>query len=159
MFYHEFLMQGYHYVIAATDSGLSFVGSRDKGLAELQSFYPNVKLIDQVSQVQPYQKQIDEYLKGDRKQFTLKTDISGTDFQQKVWQALREIPYGKVRTYSEIAEAIDRPKAYRAVGTAIGKNPILMVVPCHRVLTKNHQLGGFRGGLAMKNDLLDLEKN
>jgi O-6-methylguanine DNA methyltransferase len=70
----------------------------------------------------------------------------------------KKIPYGAVTNYTEIAQAIGRPKASRAVGSAIGKNPLLMVIPCHRVLTKAGQLGGYRGGVAMKKSLLDLER-
>jgi len=96
-------------------------------------------------------------LDGQRKNFTAAITLHGTAFQQSVWQALLEIPHGETVSYSDIAERIGNPKAVRAVGTAIGANPMLIIVPCHRVIGKNGSLTGFRGGLEMKIQLLDLE--
>ena len=98
-----------------------------------------------------------EFLDGQRKEFTAATALHGTPFQQSVWQALLEIPFGETVSYSTIAERIGNPKAVRAVGTAIGANPMLIIVPCHRVIGKNGSLTGFRGGLEMKAHLLNLE--
>ena len=85
-------------------------------------------------------------------------DLHGTPFQQSVWKALQEIPYGQTVSYSDIAERIEKPNAVRAVGTAIGANPVLIIVPCHRVIAKSGKLSGFRAGLEMKEQLLGLEK-
>ena len=85
-------------------------------------------------------------------------DLHGTPFQQIVWKALQEIPYGQTVSYSDIAERIEKPNAVRAVGTAIGANPVLIIVPCHRVIAKSGKLGGFRAGLEMKEQLLELER-
>ena len=85
-------------------------------------------------------------------------DYQYTEFQRQVWTQLLKIPYGETRTYSEIATAIGRPKAIRAVATAIAKNPLLIVIPCHRVIGKDGQLRGYRGGEAMKERLLTIEK-
>jgi methylated-DNA-[protein]-cysteine S-methyltransferase len=101
--------------------------------------------------------QVDEYLTGKRIQFDFPYKLHGTAFQLAVWQALREILYGQTRTYQEIANAIGHPRATRAVGVAIGKNPLQIVVPCHRVIGTNGKLTGYAGGLAMKKALLDLE--
>ena len=87
----------------------------------------------------------------------MKLDISGTAFQESVWEALEQIPYGQTRNYTQIAEEINKPKAVRAVGSAIGKNPVLMVIPCHRVVTKTGKIGQYRGGVVMKESLLSLE--
>lgn len=103
--------------------------------------------------------QLTEYLAGRRRKFDLPYRFHGTAFQEEVWHALEQIPYGTTRTYQEIAASIHRPKAVRAVGAAISKNPLLIVVPCHRVLGANGRLTGYAGGLAMKKDLLKIEAN
>ena len=101
--------------------------------------------------------QLQEYFCGKRKTFDFNYELQGTDFQKKVWNALRDIPYGETRTYKDIAIAIGNPKAYRAVGLANNKNPITIVVPCHRVIGSSGKLVGYAGGLEMKQKLLHLE--
>lgn len=102
--------------------------------------------------------QLEEYLDGRRKTFELPLNPKGTVFQKKVWQALRDIPYGETRTYGQIAKAVGSPKGARAVGMACHNNPIIIVTPCHRVIGANGALTGFAGGLAMKEFLLGREK-
>lgn len=102
--------------------------------------------------------QLEEYFVGRRKTFDFPMNIEGTEFQQKVWQALREIPYGQTRSYSDIAKMIGKDKATRAVGMANNKNKLIIVIPCHRVIGKNKSLTGYRGGLVRKRRLLDLEE-
>lgn len=101
--------------------------------------------------------ELQEYFDGKRIHFTFPLRLDGTDFQKAVWQELLRIPYGQTRTYSQIAAAIGRPKASRAVGIACSKNPIWIAVPCHRVIGKNNTLTGYAGGLDLKQKLLDLE--
>lgn len=101
--------------------------------------------------------QLDEYFAGDRKSFSLSLVPSGTDFQRQVLQALQEIPYGETCSYADIASRIGRPAAVRAVGAANGRNPIPIIIPCHRVIGANGSLTGFGGGLDTKRFLLDLE--
>jgi O-6-methylguanine DNA methyltransferase len=101
--------------------------------------------------------QILEYLAGERTEFDLPLDLRGTDFQRAVWRALQEIPFGERRSYREIAKAVGRPKAVRAVGSANGSNPVSLVVPCHRVINSDGKLGGYGGGLALKARLLAME--
>ena len=101
--------------------------------------------------------QISEYLIGERKSFDLPFKLKGTDFQNRVWKALCEIPYGETRSYKQIAEAIGNPKAVRAVGMANNRNPLLVLVPCHRVIGCNGQLVGYAAGLEKKQFLLNLE--
>ncbi|WP_154522772.1 methylated-DNA--[protein]-cysteine S-methyltransferase [Porcincola intestinalis] len=101
--------------------------------------------------------QITEYLQGKRRSFDFPFQMEGTPFQKKVWNALQNIPYGETRTYKQIAEEIGNPKACRAVGMANNKNPMIIVVPCHRVIGANGKLVGYGGGLEMKRALLDLE--
>ena len=102
--------------------------------------------------------QLKDYFQGTRKTFDLPLKIEGSLFSLKVYQALKEVPYGKTITYGELAKSIKEPNASRAVGGALNKNPIMIVLPCHRVIGKNQALVGFRGGLALKKTLLDLEK-
>ena len=104
-------------------------------------------------------KQLDEYFAGKRETFDLPLAPKGTEFQQKVWNALKEIPYGETRTYGEIAAAIGNPKAARAVGMANNKNPIGILIPCHRVVGANGKLVGYAGGMEKKEFLLELERN
>lgn len=101
--------------------------------------------------------QLKEYFKGQRKVFDLPLAAIGTSFQQQVWNELCEIPFGETRSYGELATKMGSPKASRAVGAANGKNPISIVVPCHRVIGKNGKLTGFAGGLGVKEILLKLE--
>ena len=105
------------------------------------------------------QKQLSEYFEGQRKIFDLPLNFEGTEFQQKVWQALLTIPFGETRSYKDIAEQIGNVKAVRAVGAANGKNPISIIAPCHRVVGANGKLVGFAGGLENKDVLLKLEFN
>lgn len=101
--------------------------------------------------------QLTEYFSGRRKDFDLPLAASGTAFQQSVWQALREIPFGQTASYLDLAQSIKNPKAVRAVGSANGKNPISIVVPCHRVIGTNGKLTGYAGGLDRKLWLLEHE--
>lgn len=103
--------------------------------------------------------QLCAYLNGQLVNFDFVTDIYGTPFQKSVWHQLAEVPYGETWSYSELANSINRPEAVRAVSRAIGQNPLLIVLPCHRVIGKNKQLTGFRSGLALKKSLLKLESN
>lgn len=103
-------------------------------------------------------RELDEYFQGRRKTFDFPCHTQGTAFQEKVWAALREIPYGETRSYRDIAEAIGHPKAYRAVGMASNANPLFIIIPCHRVIGADGSLTGYGGGLPMKKALLMLEK-
>ncbi|MDY5730130.1 MAG: methylated-DNA--[protein]-cysteine S-methyltransferase [Eubacteriales bacterium] len=102
--------------------------------------------------------QLSEYLQGKRKHFSVPIALQGTEFQQKVWTALQAIPYGETRSYKEIAQAIGKPLACRAVGHANNQNPISIIVPCHRVIGANGKLVGYAGGLEIKQALLQLER-
>jgi len=104
-------------------------------------------------------EQLMEYFAGTRKEFDLPLVPAGTPFQKRVWDALLKIPYGKTVSYSDIALAIGNPKAVRAVGMACNRNPIAIIVPCHRVVGKSGKLVGYAGGLEIKQRLLELERN
>ena len=103
-------------------------------------------------------KQLESYFAGELEEFSLPLEPSGTVFMKQVWDALCEIPYGKTASYGEIAERVGRPKAARAVGLANNRNPIPIIIPCHRVIGADGSLTGYAGGLDMKKKLLDLER-
>ncbi|WP_054023185.1 methylated-DNA--[protein]-cysteine S-methyltransferase [Bacillus sp. FJAT-28004] len=149
--------------IAATTEGLCFIGSQNEPVDELirwaNTRFPGSTLLENEELLRPYTIELAEYFQGSRKQFSIPFDYQGTAFQQDVWKALCEIPYGETKSYSDIAHQIRRPSASRAVGTAIGENPILITIPCHRVIGKNGSLTGYRGGIEMKTKLLQLEKH
>ncbi len=102
--------------------------------------------------------ELEEYFLGTRIEFDIPVSPEGTDFQKKVWKALLHIPYGETRSYKAIAEYIGNPKACRAVGGANNKNPIAIIIPCHRVIGKNGSLTGYAGGTDIKSALLEMEK-
>ncbi|MGA3351166.1 MAG: methylated-DNA--[protein]-cysteine S-methyltransferase [Candidatus Sulfotelmatobacter sp.] len=104
-----------------------------------------------------YTEELKEYFASDRRKFTFPLDPRGTDFQLACWRALLAIPYGETRTYADIARAVGKPSAFRAVGMANNRNPIAIVVPCHRVIASNGTLCGYGGGLELKRRLLELE--
>ena len=113
---------------------------------------------EETSLIKKAYNELEEYFKGNRKEFTIKLSLKGTDFQKKVWNELMNIPYGETRSYKEIAVKIGKPTAARAVGMANNKNKILIVIPCHRVIGQNGALVGYGAGINMKKYLLDLEK-
>jgi len=113
--------------------------------------------LSEPAKLRPVIQQLTEYFAGERKRFDLQLAPRGTPFQLAVWNALQEIGYGETRCYADVAQAIGRPAAVRAVGAANGANPIPVVIPCHRVIGKGGSLIGFGGGLDMKRRLLDLE--
>ena len=103
-------------------------------------------------------KQLDEYFAGSRKEFSVPLDLRGSEFRHKVWKVLETIPYGETVTYHDVAAAIGKPLAYRAVGCACRGNPVLIMLPCHRVLGYKGNIGGYSAGVEMKQYLLELEK-
>ena len=107
--------------------------------------------------LRPWLRELDEYFAGQRRKFSLPLDLRGTEFQLKCWRALLDIPYGETRSYGDLARAIDHPKAFRAVGMSNNRNPIAIVVPCHRVIAADGSLCGYGGGLDVKRKLLELE--
>ena len=162
MYWSLFSFKDWNLYLAATEKGLCFVGSQNMPFDELtlwaEKHVPDCQLVEDHEKLQPYVDELIEYLEGERQAFTVPLNYNGTAFQMAVWNALCEIPFGQTRSYSDIAKSINNPAAVRAVGAGIGANPILITVPCHRVVGKNGALTGYRGGLQMKTQLLDLEK-
>jgi methylated-DNA-[protein]-cysteine S-methyltransferase len=156
-----FIHENWSLHLAATSRGLCYVGSPNRPVEELNAWverrFPGSLLIQDDQQLLPYATELAEYFQGKRTSFSLSHDFRGTPFQLAVWNALCEIPYGQTQSYSDIAAYIQNPASVRAVGAAIGANPVMITVPCHRVIGKNGSLTGFRGGLDMKTKLLQLE--
>lgn len=138
--------------LVASENGLHAVSWEDLGFPTASSKNQVVAEI-----LNETKKQMTEYLDGHRKNFDLPLAAEGTAFQKQVWNQLRKIPYGKTSSYKDIAIKVKNPQACRAVGGANGKNPLLIVVPCHRVIAANGSLGGFSGDIKIKEHLLRLE--
>jgi O-6-methylguanine DNA methyltransferase len=153
------------YLRAASPVGPLFLAASSKGLvrlefeARMQKLKANtIQLRESKASLAPYLRELEEYFAGGRRQFSFPLDLRGTEFQLACWHALLEIPYGETRSYLDIAHAIGRPLACRAVGMANNRNPIAIVVPCHRVIASSGSLCGYGGGLDLKRKLLDLEQ-
>lgn len=148
-------------LVASTERGvcaLWFGEGRVAAQEGLRQQYPDEELCEDPAGLANVLTELEGYFAGDRTTFTFPLDPKGTPFQLKVWEALREIPYGRTWTYRDLAERVGSPKGFRAVGTANRSNPIGIVVPCHRVVGADGTLVGYAGGLEAKRWLLDLER-
>lgn len=142
--------------LVASDKGLQGVFWKEQCVpmaSTLEDHSASIQILAQAV------RELTEYFEGKRKSFDLPLDALGTPFQQRVWEELKKIPYGKTLSYMEIAKKIESQGAVRAVGSANGRNPLCIVVPCHRVIAANGQLGGYSGGLNVKERLLLFEKS
>ncbi|HEX4642268.1 MAG TPA: bifunctional DNA-binding transcriptional regulator/O6-methylguanine-DNA methyltransferase Ada [Candidatus Acidoferrales bacterium] len=148
-------------LVGATERGISavYLGDRDSDLtAALREEYPQAEIRCGTGAHSKWVREIVRRLAGSNPQLDLPTDVAATAFQRRVWEALRAIPLGATRTYSEVAKSIGQPSAIRAVGHACATNPVSIVVPCHRVVRTDGSLGGYRWGLGRKKLLLEREK-
>lgn len=151
---------GKHLWVAQSAHGVCWIDFRITEaafLARLARRWPKASFVKSESALQKPIAELNEYFAGRRKKFTFTLAPEGTVFQQKVWQAVYEIPFGQVTTYQAIAKKIKKPNAVRAVGHANGRNPITLVIPCHRVIGSNGDLCGYGGGLDLKKQLLEFE--
>lgn len=164
--YREILQGDYKWpiFIASTSQGLSLLkmgeleGLKEKLLSWVKRWVPEGEALFECDRFhEEVYEQLEEYFAGKRQQFTLPLDERGTDFQKRVWEELRKIPYGTVCCYGDIAEKIGNPKGPRAVGLANNRNPIAIITPCHRVVGKSGSLVGYASGLDHKERLLILE--
>jgi len=161
-----------YYTVESGPWGLMGLAASNKGLIHIQSVTSSetayVHFLKRsfvgtpkkdVKRLKPATDQLRLYLKGKLQKFDIPVDfITGTTFQKQVWKKLATIPYGETRSYAWLARSVKRPNAHRAVGNANGKNPLSILLPCHRVVQSNGNLGGYSGGLHIKRDLLELEK-
>lgn len=150
--------------VIATGAGVCWMGTpgteREYGLAWLARHLSIADVVED-GEVEPLRQAVDQlqrYFAGEHLQFSCPLDLRGTVFQVAVWQELYRVPYGETRSYAQIAQAIGRPKAVRAVGAANGANPIAVIVPCHRIIGSDGSMTGYGGGLPMKEWLLALER-
>lgn len=149
----------YFYTYNTKIGNITIVATNDY-ITNLYINYNNIKAIQEETKlIKQTFNEIKEYLDGNKKSFSIPIKTEGTDFQKKVWQELLKISYGETRSYKDIAININNSKAYRAVGTAIKNNPIPIIIPCHRVINSNKNLGGYAYGLEIKKILLKIEKN
>ena len=149
--------------LASTATGLAYVElphASGRGLEGwLRRSLPGTRCEEAFAPNRAAAVQLVEYLDGKRRSFDLALDPRGTAFQRAVWRALAEIPYGETRSYADVARAVGKPRAVRAVGAANGANPLALVVPCHRVIAADGTLGGYGGGLELKARLLAMERS
>ena len=147
----------YHYTYETIELGSVIFVEEDGALLAITTHRTYEGIKQETPLINEAYRQLSEYLLGERKRFDLPLKPQGTVFQQQVWKALCDIPYGETRSYKQIAEAIGNPKAVRAVGMANNRNPLLIVVPCHRVIGANGKLVGYAAGIEKKEFLLKLE--
>jgi methylated-DNA-[protein]-cysteine S-methyltransferase len=131
--------------------------ANDQTPEKQQAESKTVHFEESATAMQAYVCELEEYFAGQRRAFSFPLDLRGTDFQRACWQALLQIPYGETRSYADIARAVGRPQGFRAVGMANNRNPVAIIVPCHRVIASNGTLCGYGGGLDIKRKLLELE--
>ncbi len=161
--YNDSMNPAVYYHHAETPVGsVLLVGTADTAMAMYWKVFARTPAVrsDWIESAVPFAgilQQLDEYFKGERTDFDIKYALTGTDFQKAVWREIERIPHGQFSSYKAIAAAVGRPNAVRAVGTAVGSNPLSIVVPCHRVLTSSLGIGGYAGGIAAKQHLLRLE--
>lgn len=158
-------MEILHFTRTPSPVGPLFLAASAKGLVRLefesrvmQLDSDDINLHESKSALAPYLRELDEYFAGKRRDFTIPLDLRGTDFQLACWRALLNIPYGETCSYADIARAIGHPRAFRAVGMSNNRNPVAIIVPCHRVIASGGSLCGYGGGLDIKRNLLDLER-
>ncbi len=158
-------MESIYYARTSSPAGPLLLALSSRGLLKLEfergqpAEGRNQTWQESTDALQPWLRELEEYFSGNRRDFSLPLDLRGTDFQLKCWRALLDIPYGETRSYRDIAQAIAHPHAFRAVGMSNNRNPIAIVVPCHRVIASNGSLCGYGGGLDIKRKLLDLEQS
>ena len=169
-------METFHFTAFNSPVGPLFLAASQTGLVALefdarlpgqQTIRPNprdlreegkgVRFEESVDAMRDYVRELDEYFAGERRKFSFPLDLRGTDFQLACWRALIAIPYGETRTYADIARGVGSPQGFRAVGMANNRNPVAIVVPCHRVIASDGTLCGYGGGLDIKRKLLELE--
>lgn len=161
IYYDVLIVDKYEYFIACTDKGLVYVNilNLEKNLKDLETLIKDSNIINSKEKLKVYKEKLRHYFLGDIVIFDFPIDLYGTEFQKKVWRSLSNIGYGNTITYTEVATMLGNKNAVRAVATAIGKNPLSIVLPCHRVIGTDGKLHGYLGGIERKRELLNLEKN
>ncbi len=146
------------YYIAKNDKGITFIGSPNSDADEIVKWCKDTNHTSDNKSFETVRRELEDYLSGKITALTFPIDPIGTAFQRSVWKELQKIPYGETVSYTQIASRLGDAKKVRAVASAIGKNPVLFAIPCHRVIGADGKLRGFRAGLSLKSMLLDMEK-
>jgi len=161
LYWADYVHRDQRFTVVASDRGLSFLAlpyGRNRALTDYFGRHPQFRAVHEPEFLRAYLDQLEQYFTHQRHGFSVTLDIlSGTAFQRKVWQVLGSIPYGQTWSYADLAAAAGCPTAIRAVASAVAKNPIALVIPCHRVIGSDGTLTGFGGGLQLKQELLELE--
>lgn len=164
LYFDQVKIQKHHFLIIVAEDGLQFVSLTENGWDEYDQLFPKASDKNTYTRrpavIKPYKKALQAYFAGRHPlaNLPISANLGGTELQQQVWQALQNITVGQTTNYSELATEIGQPKSFRAVASAVAKNPVGIFIPCHRVLRKDGGLGDFRGGLNFKRELLSLEK-
>jgi O-6-methylguanine DNA methyltransferase len=160
IFFGNFEMNGMSVYAAATELGICRLDfSREKDFFDwIKKNFKEYELVHDESKFLQVKEELEAYFKKEKRNFDIEMDLIGTKFQKEVWNQLTKIPYGKTVCYEDIAVAVGGKNYCRAVGGAINKNPVIILVPCHRVIGKDGSLVGFAGGIDLKKKLLELEK-
>ena len=162
IFYYDYVtIAPWTYFLATTTAGLSYVGLEGDEASPIFSYYTNRMLVHDRKRLEPYTTQLKEYFAGKRRKFDVDIDISefGTPFQRSVLKMITKIPYGSTVSYGDIASSLDSARSVRAVAHAVALNPVLIFIPCHRVVMSNGMIGGYRLGSKEKARLINLEKS
>ena len=157
--YSDYVLYNRSYIYAMKDDTLIYFGPKEDALISIAKDYKGEEIYHSVKASQLFEDEMDAYLKGTLKDFSIAVAINGTDFQKRVYHALLNVEYGQSISYAALSQRIDHEKAVRAVGSAVGKNRIMIVIPCHRIIAKDGSLGGFTGGLDLKVVLLEKEQS
>lgn len=150
LYYDTYTYKHWTFLILVSSRGLTSIDLYDGRNLDLY--------IHDVARVKPYRNALKDYFKGIAFNPDLPLDLNGSPFEKSVWSALMKVPIGQTKSYKDIAQDIHNPKAYQAVGNAVGKNPILLVIPCHRIIKTDGSIGGFSSDINLKIDLLNLER-
>lgn len=146
-------IKNHEFYIVKNKNKIIYIGLEN----DFKNYFKNIKMKRSTDTFNEIKKQLEEYFLKKRTHFDFQYELIGSDFCLQVWSILKDIPYGTTISYSQLATKLGDVKKTRAVANAVGKNPLLILIPCHRVIAKNRKLGGFRAGLAMKKELLDVE--
>ncbi|ARF16999.1 methylated-DNA--[protein]-cysteine S-methyltransferase [Sporosarcina ureae] len=162
VYWTRFEYEEWTVTLAATEKGLCYVGVAKDSVERMKNWLKRIssdEIVEDAVCLDIYINEIKAYLSGMLTSLSLVTlDVVGTPFQHRVWEMLRQVPYGETVTYSDIADRLGKPSAVRAVASAIGKNPVLLAIPCHRVIAKSGDLSGYRDGKEQKDQLILLER-
>lgn len=159
LYYEKYVIGDKELTIYGDDQGVSFIGTPQNSLAEIDDYLKEVTLISSQKRYTAVASYLEAYFNGQQPNRDFNLSLKGgTDLQRAVWQNLLRLPYGERLSYKALAEMVEKPLAIRAVATAVAKNPLLFVIPCHRIIRSDQSIGQYRGGTTLKTELLRMEQ-